>query len=349
MSKRESMPALLAPEASQLIERFRKHQLEQGQCRRYVETQVKELETFYRYLAWKHLSVVEMTAEGLLEFLKFVCLLSEMLHGRRPAKGTLYAWRVTLRHYYRWMKASGIVSQDPVRRAGVAEWRWVPKWVPSKELVERLLVLPDEYTYTGMRDQVIFALAATVGITNSELTGLTMDSLDLAGHRLKVRHGWRTRGQEERWVSLEPQIEKALERYLAYARPAWLKNSPTQSLFLTSQGRPITSNAISEIFITYSGRLGVKHLNCKALRNVAALYQLRHCGKTIEDLMVVFGYKEIKHVRGYMAYLPQELRKAVDRPRYPSLMQDLEFDGLDQSDRFAGLQELFTEKEAMRA
>jgi site-specific recombinase XerD len=222
----------------------------------------------------------------------------------------------------------------------------VPKWVPNPELVERLLAQPDEHTYGGMRDQVVFGLAVTVGLTTAELASLTLDSLDLANHRLKVRHSWRTRDGEERWVPIEPPVEKAFKRYLAYARPALARGAEMAALFLNKDGKPASSEMVTGIFTTHCERLGVKRLNCKALRNVAALYQLRHRGRTIEDLMEIFGYRTIKHVRGYMAYLPKELRKQVDRPRYPSLMQDMDFEKVDPADQFARLEKLFVETEA---
>ena len=344
--RRKGKQTLLSEDARRLAERFRQHQLKQGYTERVVQEQIRQVETFQRYLALKRLTPDGMTPERLKEYMGFVSFLSEILHGRQLTQSTLFGWRVTLRHYYRWLMGEGLVSKDPARRVGSKAWRWIPKWVPESGLVEKLLTLPDEYSYTGMRDQVIFGLAATVGLTTAELANLTLDSLDPPNHRLKARHAWRTRANEERWVPLEPQVEKSLERYLKYARPALLRKSDARALFLNKDGKPIASEGVSEIFIRYCERLKIRKLNCKALRNVAALYQLRHCNRTIEDLMEIFGYKTIKHVRGYMAYLPKELRKEVDRPRYPSLMQDMDFDDVDTSDRFKGLEQLCAEAEA---
>ena len=344
--RRRGEQTLLPPKTLGQIERFSQFQLEQDFVPRIVQEQVRQVGAFHRYLILKRLAPGEMTPRRLKEYLSFVSFLTEVLRGRRLSESTLLGWRVTLRHYYGWLKAQGVVAEDPARRVGTKGWRWVPKWVPNPELVERLLALPDEHTYSGMRNQVVFGLAVTVGLTTAELASLTVDSLDPANHRLKVRHGWRPRAGEERWVPIEPPVEKVLKRYLAYARPALARGKQIPALFLNKDGKPASSTMVTEIFTTSCERLGIKRLNCKALRNVAALYQLRHRGRTIEDLMEIFGYRTIKHVRGYMAYLPKELRKQVDRPRYPSLMQDMDFKETDQADQFVKLEKLFVETDA---
>jgi len=170
--RRKGKQTLLSEEARRLAERFRQHQLKQGYTERVVQEQIRQVETFQRYLALKRLTPDGMTPERLKEYMGFVSFLTEILHGRQLTQSTLFGWRVTLRHYYRWLMGEGLVSKDPARRVGSKAWRWIPKWVPESGLVEKLLTLPDEYSYTGMRDQVIFGLAATVGLTTAELSYL---------------------------------------------------------------------------------------------------------------------------------------------------------------------------------
>jgi site-specific recombinase XerD len=116
--KRNGEQTLLQKETLGQIERFSEFQLEQDFIPRLVQAQIRQGGTFHRYLILKRLTPDEMTPERLKEYLSFVSFLTEVLHGRRLSESTRLGWRVTLRHYYRWLKAQGLVAEDPARRVG---------------------------------------------------------------------------------------------------------------------------------------------------------------------------------------------------------------------------------------
>ena len=360
--KRKGQQTLLPAETLQQMERFRRFQIEKGYGQKTAQAQADHAGVFHRYLAWKRLSPQEVTSPELQEFFRFISFLTEMLHGRRMMHSTFYVWRGSIRHYYRWLQNQGLASENPVtrlQRTPVARDptrkprpskapHWKPGWVPPQELVDRFLLLPDEYTYTGMRDHAIFLLAATVGVTNSEIAGLTVEGFDAERHLLRVTHAWRTRKGHERWVPLEPHAQKVLERYLAYARPAWMRKSKmTGAVFLTAHGEPITAYAISEIFARYSRRLGDRQMTCKILRNVAVAYQMQQCGRTAEEVAQILGYTSPKLAEAYQrAYAPPEERREADHSRYPAELNELPTETDGEIGRLNQLQENLIEQES---
>lgn len=343
--KRRATETLLAPEAAQLVGRFCAAQRDRGCCEGYIATQRAHVEAFHQYLAWKPLALRAVTPETIQEFLAFITFLQEMLYARRLRPTTLRPWRFTIGEYCRWLVDEGVMARDPTSLPHHRKrWACKTRLVPAVELIERLLTLPDQHTYAGMRNQAIFGLTATVGLSNSELIHLTMDDLELPNRRLRVRPVAGPCALAERWAPLEPQVQRALERYLAYARPAWLKDPALPAVFLVKGGKSLARHSVCEIFKDYSEHLGVKGLNCRIMKNVAALYQLRCCGRTLDELMRLFGHRHIRHMRDYLAYLPERQRRAAaKRTRYHWLLRDLVFEEQALWDRFASLKERFTQ------
>jgi site-specific recombinase XerD len=342
--KRGSKQNLLNSEARLLVERFLKSQAERGLCRGYLQNQESHLGAFHRYLDWKKLPLQDVQPEQVREFLVCVSFLFQMLYGRRITAGALQCWRFTLGAYFGWLKDERIVESDPTRQSGYPKrWQCRLRRLPLPGFIERLLALPDEHSYVGMRDQAVFGLAATVGLSNSELANMTVRCLDLPNNRLKVHPLQSRYAPRERWVPLEPKVRRALERYLAYARPALLREPSMQAVFLTKDGKPLARHSVMEVFRDYSEKLGAKGLNCRGMKNVAALYQLRYCGRTLDELMELFGQRNVRHMRGYLAYLPEEKRRAAARrTRYHWLIDDMEFEESELSDQFTILQGYFS-------
>lgn len=341
--KRGNKQNLLTPQDRLLIERFLKAQAEHGLCPRYLQNQESHLGAFHRYLEWEHLSLREVKSEDVRRFLVFVVFSFQMLYGRCLTSGAMQCWKFTLGEYFLWLKDEKAVDSDPTRHPDSPKrWECKLRQVPLPDFVQRLLAMPDEHTYAGMRDQAIFGLAATVGLSNSDLANLTLKCLDLPNHRLKVCPMKFKYAREERWVPLEPQVQRMLERYLAYTRPAWLKDPTLPAVFLMRDGRPLARHSVIEIFHHYSEKLGAKGLNCRMMKNVAALYQLRYCGRTLEELMRLFGQSNIRHMREYLAFLPEERRRAATKKtRYHWLINDMKFQENELLDHFKNLKERF--------
>lgn len=108
----------------------------------------------------------------------------------------------------------------------------------SSEQIEAVLAAPDTTTWSGQRDQVMFATLYNTGARVSELTAMCVADLSL-GPTSFVR--MRGKGRKERAVPLWQATAKQLKRWLKqYPR------APEQPLFPNRAGGTLTRTSVSE-------------------------------------------------------------------------------------------------------
>jgi site-specific recombinase XerD len=192
------------------------------------------------------------------EFLAF--LAERGVDWRSPDRGTVRAYLATLadrelaptsvggrlaavRSLYRHALRHGSIEVDPL--AGVRAPRR-PSRLPrvlSVDEAEALVTaprrLPGRDDALARRDAAMLELLYATGMRISELSGLTIDRVDLARRRLRVIG----KGNKERQVLFGVPAATALRAYLDVARPvlAARSGSTDGAVFLNAAGRSLTA------------------------------------------------------------------------------------------------------------
>ena len=172
------------------------------------------------------------TVRGYLASLADRGLAASSVAGRLAAVRSLY--RHALRH--------GRIAVDPL--AGVRAPRR-PSRLPrvlSVEEAERLVTAPTRGMVRdaalAVRDAAMLELLYATGMRISELSGLTLDRLDLARRRLRVIG----KGRKERQLLFGAPAATALGRYLQTARPVLAaRGDPGSAVFLNAGGRALSA------------------------------------------------------------------------------------------------------------
>jgi site-specific recombinase XerD len=117
---------------------------------------------------------------------------------------------IALRAFLKFLRKRGIEALSPERieLAKVPE-RSLDLISPSE--LKRLLSAPDLKTLEGKRDKAILELFFSTGLRISELTGLSIDDVDLTREEFSVRG----KGDKVRVVFLSDAAKKHLSEYLA--------------------------------------------------------------------------------------------------------------------------------------
>ena len=186
---------------------------------------------------------------------------AQQRHGHDRASVTRHL--ASLRSFFRYLSAEGIVPPDPLWKRGSRQSRvLIPKAekplprVLGKEEVDRLLGSPDNPEAVGkpksvamqIRDRAILELLYATGLRVSELSGLDLRGLNL-GRRLVRVVG---KGSKEREVVMGRPAQEALQRYIKEARSLLMGPKGTEALFLNRFGGRLTKRSIQEMVKRYS-------------------------------------------------------------------------------------------------
>ena len=220
------------------------------------------------------------------------------------------------KRYFRWALRERLLDADPTLKLLSAKQpaRW-PKTL-TEEQVEALLAAPDEDTALGLRDRTMLELMYASGLRVSELVGLKTFHLSLNDGVLRVLG----KGSKERLVPFGEVAREWLERYLAEARPAILRQRQNDDLFITSVGRS-AGTAMSRVMFwglvkRYARHAGVTApLSPHTLRHAFATHLLNH-GADLRAVQMLLGHADISTTTIY-THVARERLKTLHAEHHP--------------------------------
>lgn len=219
---------------------------------------------------------------------------------------TINCYLRSIRAFWSWLVSEGIVESSPFAKIKVPK---VPrKVIPtfSEAQIAQLLSAIDVATPEGYRDQAIILTLLDTGLRVSELTGITLDNLQLEEGTVKVMG----KGNKERLVPIGKRAQRLLWHYISRYRP-----EPTQPkcklLFLTWEGLPLTKDRIEKIMARYGQKAGIKGVRCSphTLRHTAAISFLRN-GGNVFSLQRLLGHSNLEMTRRYCEVADVDVKNA---------------------------------------
>ena len=149
--------------------------------------------------------------------------------GKSPA--TITRCTASLKSFYAYMLGRGAVKTNPAKNiAALKVERKCPEILTSKE-VELFLEQPKCVDEKGYRDHAMLELLYATGIRVSELIGLDVGDVNLAGGFIRCRSKTR-----ERIIPLYRTAIKALRDYITDIRPRIISGPDEQALFVNMNG-----------------------------------------------------------------------------------------------------------------
>jgi len=182
----------------------------------------------------------------------------------------------SLRGFYRWMQAYGLIQQDPTADLRVPRRRRVRPKLLSAETVKRLLAAP-RLSPKGVRDRALLICIALYGLSVSDVYRLDLSDIDLQAGVLRVAGD----NRQSRTMNLLPWTADALRRWLAMRA---LLRPDTEAVFISlhwtnSRGEPhrrLSRRGIRQIVDGYLMQIGAKQagVSCRSLRQTYAALRL---------------------------------------------------------------------------
>lgn len=233
------------------------------------------------------------------------------LHGRGNKKSSIARRLSAVRSFGRWLRRQGLVEANPAAR--------IPTPKQDKRLPRHLTVdeafavveAPDVSTLQGKRDRAILELLYASGIRVSELVGLGLDELDVAGETIRVLG----KGRKERIVPFGKQAREALGAWLRASeeirKPS--ERGVPDPVFLNLRGGRLTDRSVRRLLNASVLRASLeRRISPHVLRHSFATHLLS-AGADLRSIQELLGHASLSTTQKYTHVGIDQIMAVYDR------------------------------------
>ena len=289
-----------------LISHFAHSNQAEGKSPKTVSWYSEMLIAFVRFLrsTGREAILAELSATTVREFIIYE-------QERRVSPYTVQGKVRALKALCSWLVAEGYSADNLL--ANVKLPRVPAKMVVplTTEEINALVSAQNPLTAIGCRDIAVLLTFLDTGIRLSELSSLLFEDAHIDEGYLKVTG----KGSKERVVPVGALAQKVLWRYIFHFRPEPATELDSQ-LFLTLDGRRLSSNAIKLLLNRWGRRAKVPRLHAHLCRHSYATNFLSHrCGDVFR-LQQILGHTTLEMVGRYvhLASAQDMIRGRVSSP-----------------------------------
>ncbi|MCL5807118.1 MAG: site-specific tyrosine recombinase XerD [Deltaproteobacteria bacterium] len=280
--------------------------VEKGASRNTLEGYSRDLNRYAAFIdGLKIRDIRQIGAEELISYL------SRLKSGGLAANSMNRAL-AALRGFYKYLLREKKLESTPVAHIELARvWTHLPD-VLSREEMSLLLTQPGSATPAAVRDAAMLELIYATGIRVSELTGLTLNSINWqVGYLIAMG-----KGEKERIVPLGRTAYDQVKRYIEVARPLMLKSRQCDILFLNRLGKGMTRQGFWKIVKKYAAKAKLaKKVHPHTFRHSFATHLLEG-GADLRSVQIMLGHADISTTQIY-THVTRERLKEVHRKYHP--------------------------------
>jgi len=281
--------------------------VERGLARNTIASYGKDIAQFIEYAAGRGVDSPQGLTEDLI--LGYMAWLAKEKYAASSAARKSSA----VKGFCRFMYTEKAIEKDV---AAAIENPQSPRKLPdtlTRDEVVSLLSRPDVSTDGGLRDRAILETLYATGLRVSELTGLTVDSVDLEIGFVRCLG----KGSKERITPIGTIAADYVQQYIARSRrPAAAGNGRIDALFLSYLGKPLSRVSIWKLIRKYACEAGItKPLTPHTLRHSFATHLLEG-GADIRSIQEMLGHVSIATTQIY-THVSREQLKRVYRESHP--------------------------------
>src|SRR3954469_24345468 len=277
-------------------------EFERGLSRNTLEAYRSDL---LQYGAWLSRAGVGALDAGHAELAAFTAEIARGGAGRPPAAAaTLQRKIACLRSFYRHLRRTGTLAEDPTAKLRAPRQSRRLPHVLSRDEVARLLAQPAGTEPAALRDRALLELMYACGLRASEATGLEVGDVDLETGILRARG----KGSKERLVPVGSAARRALTAYLHRGRPRLAGDRMEPRLFLNHRGAGLTRQGLYKIVQRHARSAGLaSKMSPHTLRHTFATHLLAG-GCDLRSLQEMLGHADIATTQLYTHLSADRLR-----------------------------------------
>ena len=265
----------------------------------------RDMMKFAEFAAKQKVGLPQVERAHVVDFLRSLYL--KKLDSRSVARHL-----VTIRHFFRFCFAEGLIQEDPAANVQSPKFRQsLPEFLSLAE-VDRLLAQPDANSTIGLRDKAMIELLYSTGLRVSELCGLKTQDIQMDLGCLRCIG----KGNKERLVPVGKRALQGVQEYVTKSRPQILGKQTSSFLFPSRTGRAINRIVFWKILGTYGRKAGLrKALTPHMLRHSFATHLLDR-GADLRSVQMMLGHADIATTQIY-THVVEERLKQVYKAHHP--------------------------------
>lgn len=219
---------------------------------------------------------------------------------------------VAVKVFFGWLQQEGMLDRNVTSAMDSPKlWKVLPSVLSTRE-VERLLEAPIGDDRVSLRDKALLELFYATGMRVSEVAELQLDGVHFDSGYVRCVG----KGNKTRIVPFGDKARTSLQRYLADARPQFVKDKVGNFIFLTYRGRKFTRKGIWKLIKYYAKRAGVeKDVSPHTLRHSFASHLLAN-GAPLRVIQEMLGHADIATTQIY-THVDQGRLRAVHAQFHP--------------------------------
>ncbi|MBQ4052257.1 MAG: tyrosine recombinase [Clostridia bacterium] len=223
----------------------------------------------------------------------------EHLKRLKKSDATISRSMSTMRCFFKYLLAKKIITFNPMVGIKGAKSEAKPPQILSNDEVELLLRQPDGQSSKGMRDKAMLEVLYASGIRVSELLSLKVSDINLdVGYIMMNRYE-----ENERIIPLYNLAVHSLREYIAKSRPILVSSNKENTLFLNTNGQPMTRQGFWKLVKFYASAAQIdKDITPKILRHSFATHLLEN-GADITMVKDMMGHSSINSTKVYAKLL----------------------------------------------
>ncbi|MEM8781213.1 MAG: site-specific tyrosine recombinase [Planctomycetota bacterium] len=213
----------------------------------------------------------------------------------------------TIRVFGRFLKSREVLEFDPAEELSQpARWKKLPN-VLGQDDMQRLLASPDADSALYLRDVALLELLYAGGLRASEAASLDVGGVQRELQIVRVLG----KGSKERIIPIGGPALRALERYIDDLRPDLVKQ-PTDMVFLSRTGQPITRVVVWQIVKRHAEKAGLDDVHPHTLRHSFATHLLAG-GADLRVVQELLGHSNIATTEVYTHVDRSRLKEVLAR------------------------------------
>ncbi len=248
----------------------------------------RDLEKVQHFMASRgKTDVSSVSAQDLGDYVKY-------LEDNHFAAATVSRNVASLKAFYHFMKAEGIVAEDISEQLKAPKIeKKIPEIMTTDEVV-RLLEQPSGNSLKEIRDKAMLELLYATGIRVTELITLKITDLNMQMNFILCRDR-----NKERVIPFGTAAKNALTRYLDGTRNSMLENKASDVLFVNCSGQPMSRQGFWKLIKYYAKKADIKaDITPHTLRHSFAAHLVEN-GADLRSVQEMLGHSDISTTQIY--------------------------------------------------
>lgn len=248
----------------------------------------RDLEKVQHFMASRgKTDVASVSAQDLGDYVKY-------LEDNHFAAATVSRNVASLKAFYHFMKAEGIVAEDISEQLKAPKIeKKIPEIMTTDEVV-RLLEQPSGNSLKEIRDKAMLELLYATGIRVTELITLKITDLNMQMNFILCKDR-----NKERVIPFGTAAKNALTRYLDGTRNSMLENKASDVLFVNCSGQPMSRQGFWKLIKYYAKKADIKaDITPHTLRHSFAAHLVEN-GADLRSVQEMLGHSDISTTQIY--------------------------------------------------